>query len=98
MGDCFGKCCNFAPGSRKNQSPGSSKQMRRQQLRRQVETVQLMFRKGDIFAYAQSNGHETRIYAEGEVKAAKTVHSAISHMMSRGWDLVIGENFENNGI
>ena len=72
--------------------------MSRQQLRRQVETVQLMFRKGDIFAYAQSNGQETRIFVEGEVKAAKTVHSAISHMISRGWALVIGENFENNGI
>lgn len=98
MGDCFGKSCNFALESGKDQSPGSSKQMRRQQLRRQVETVQLMFRKGDIFAYAQSNGHETRIFVEGEVKAAKTIHSAISHMMSRGWDLVIGENFDNNGI
>lgn len=98
MGDCFGKCCIFAGGTRKNQSPGSNEQMKRQQLRRQVESVQLMFRKGDIFGYAQSNGHETRIFAEGEVKATKTVHSAISHMMSRGWDLVIGENFENNGI
>ena len=98
MGDCFEKCCNFAAGSREDHSPGSSKKMSRQKLRRQVETVQLMFRKGDIFAYAQSNGRETRIFAEGEVKAAKTVHSAISHMISRGWALVIGENFENNGI
>lgn len=98
MGDCFGKCCNFALGFRKDHSPGQCKQMSRQQLRRQVETVQLMFRKGDIFAYAQSNGHETRIFVEGEVKAAKTVHSAISHMISRGWALVIGENFQNNGI
>ena len=98
MGDCSEKCCNFAGGTRKDHSPGSNEQMRRQQLRRQVETVQLIFRKGDIFAYAQSNGHETRIFAEGEVKAAKTIHSAISHMISRGWSLVIGENFENNGI
>lgn len=98
MGDCSEKCCNFAAGFRKDHSPGLSKQMSRQQLRRQVETVQLMFRKGDIFAYAQSNGQETRIFVEGEVKAAKTVHSAISHMISRGWALVIGENFENNGI
>lgn len=98
MGDCFRKSCNFAAGARKDHSPGPGKQMSRQKLRRQVETVQLMFRKGDIFAFAQSNGHETRIFAEGEVKAAKTVHSAISHMISRGWALVIGENFENNGI